>query len=126
MADIERNVDRAADLTIRTVRGDVTAQELLDEIAAYVVAGPPTLFSLWDLTGANVDLLTSEDVRTIAQASVASFALRQGGRTAIVLSTPAGFGIGRMYGQLCDVRSGLVLNGTFQDRTEALAWLGAA
>lgn len=49
MAEIVTTADRGADLTVRTVTGEVMAQEILGAMASYY-AGGTTRFVLWDFS----------------------------------------------------------------------------
>jgi len=123
MGRIETTIDRDANLTVRTVTGEVTAQEIVDALAAYL-AGEVTRYILWDCREALWDRLTGSDVRNIAQATLKHSGRRPGGRTALLVSSAAAFGMARMIDQSLSASDSPVEFQTFYDRAAALAWLG--
>jgi hypothetical protein len=125
MAEIVTTVDRDRDLTLRTVQGEVTAQELLAALASYY-AGEPTKNILWDFSEAALERLTASEVRMIAQETERYTAGRAGGKTALVFSSTFAYGLGRMFELSRDGRSAPVDYGSFRDRASALAWIGGA
>jgi hypothetical protein len=125
VAPIEVSVDRDADLTEVTVIGEVTAQEILDVIAAYFAARP-TKHVLWDLSAAALDQVTAGEVKPLVRQSRQYTVGREGGRTAMVFSSAGAYGLGRMLDQLRQVADSPVEYGSFRDRDAALAWLHGA
>lgn len=123
MAEIQTTIDREQDLTVQTVKGELTSRELLDALASYY-AGEPTRNILWDLTEAKLERLTSSEVRALAQATVQYAHQRVGGKTALVLSSAFAYGMGRMFDQSRNVSGAPVDHMSFLDRAAALAWLG--
>lgn len=125
MGQIETTIDRDADLTVRTVAGEVTAEELLDALATYR-AGEVTRYILWDCHEASWDRLTGSEVRSIAQAALGHSGRRPGGRTALLVSSAAAFGMARMIDQSLSASDSPVEFQTFYDRAAAMAWLGVS
>lgn len=122
MADIATTIDRDRDLTVRTVKGEVTAQELMDALAEYY-AGEPTRNILWDFTEAMLERLTVSEVRGLAQATRLHATRRAGGKTALVFSSASAFGLGRVFDQSQSASDTPVDHMSFRDRAAALAWL---
>lgn len=58
MGEVTTQIDRDADLTVRTVRGPVTAQEILDAMAEFKAVGRTRLI-LWDFSQARLEHLTA-------------------------------------------------------------------
>lgn len=125
MAEIVTTIDRERDLTVQTVKGEVTVKEVLNALAAYY-ASEPTKYILWDFSEAAVERLTASDVRTIAQATPQYAARRAGGKTALVFSAAFAYGLGRMFEQTLDVSGAPVDHMSFRDRASALEWLAGA
>jgi hypothetical protein len=123
VCEIETTIDRAADLTVHTVSGDVTAPEIVDALHRYF-AGVPTKYILWDLCEADLTGLTASDVRMIAQTARRYTHLRPGGRTALLACSDFVYGLGRMLEQTLSASESPVEAMTFHDRDAALAWLG--
>lgn len=122
MAAFETQTRREDDLTVLTVRGQVTAAEILEGLEAFY-AGTPTLNLLWDLQGADLSPLTSEDLQLIMNRAKQHAPRRAGGRTALVIGSDFAFGMSRMYEILSDVHGHPVAHATFRTLEEGLAWL---
>lgn len=122
---VESTIDRGKSLTVQTVRGEVTAQEILDAIAAFY-AGEPTRNILWDFSEAGPGSLTSDEIRSIAKATARGARQRVGGRTAFVFSSTFAYAMGRMFDQWVSASGAPVEYVSFRDRESALAWLEGA
>jgi hypothetical protein len=122
VAPIEMSVDRVTDLTELTVTGEVTAQDLLDVIAA-IYAGGRTTCVLWDFSKAELERVKASDVRPLVEAAQQYSAASASGRTAMVFSSAAAYGLGRIFDQLRQVWDSPVKTMSFRDRGAALAWL---
>jgi hypothetical protein len=122
MCEITTTMDRGADLTVKTIRGVVTAQELVDALTDFYTH-EPTLLALWDFSEATLDGLTSSDLKIISQVTRTHASLRAGGRTALLFSTQFAYGMGRMYDQAQNARGLPVEHMSFLDRDAALRWL---
>jgi hypothetical protein len=123
MAEFETHIEQSRDLTIITVAGIVSAQDVratLDRL----YADNPTRNILWDFTSADLSQLTTQDMQSIIITAKAHAPRRPGGRTALVASSEFAYGLGRMYGMLSEVKQHPVLHATFRSRDEALSWLG--
>ena len=100
MPKIETSIDYQLDLTVHTVSGNVTAQEILDKLDIYY-QGKPTLLILWDFTNATWSGISSNELHeTVKKAKKYS---RPGGKTAFVFSKEVDFGIGRMLEALAEI-----------------------
>lgn len=125
MAEIVTTIDRDRDLTVRTVKGAVAMQELLETLATYHDA-QPTRSVLWDFSEAQLERLTGSEVSTLAQLTARQAEGRPGGRTALVFASELAFGLGRMFDQTRNVSGSPVEYMSFRDRAAALAWLGGS
>jgi hypothetical protein len=122
VAPIEMSVDRGADLTVMTVTGEVTAREILDAIAT-IYAGGRTTCVLWDFTSAQLERVRASEVKPLVQAIQPFTAGLAGGKTAMVFSSAAAYGLGRIFDQLRQAWNSPVETRSFRDRAAALAWL---
>ena len=128
MAQIERTIDGSNTRTIITVRGTVAPDDVISALDAfYGSVGTPHL--VWDFS--NADLAMSEAERLplalsrIIERAKSYAHRREGGRTAIVLPDVVGFGIGRMYEIMSEVKSHSIAHGVFKSLDEAVKWLGS-
>jgi hypothetical protein len=125
VCEIETTIDRGAGLTVKTIRGAVSAQELVDALTVFY-ADDPTLNILWDFREATLDQLTSGDLKIVSQVTRTHAGQRSGGRTALLFSTQFAYGMGRMYDQAQNARDLPVDHMSFLDLDAALAWLVGA
>lgn len=122
MATITCTVDARRELTIQTVAGVVTANEIAQAIESYYAA-QSTRMILWDFTDADVGLITGTDVHALVALTRRFSARRPGGKTAMVFSSELGFGLGRMFDIQQDSATAPISHASFRDRKEALDWL---
>jgi hypothetical protein len=97
MEGIEKSVNREAGLTVYTVQGTVSGEEIKNAVRDFYKHGPITRNVLWDLTQAVLTDLSAEDIRSISHVPRKSLELREGGKTAIIAPSDLAFGLGRMY-----------------------------
>ncbi len=120
MAEIETSIDYQLDLTVHTVSGDLTSQEILDKLEIYY-QGRPTTLILWDLTNATWSgIATDELYELVRKAKKYS---RKGGKTALVFSKDIDFGIGRMLEAFAEMEAYDYEFGSFRNRKDAKEWL---
>ena len=87
--------------------------------------GMPTLHVLWDLSSANTDALSSEQVKQIATLLQKLRREREGGKTALVSPGNSTFGLARMLVMLLDVieETYPVKMKVFREIEKAIQWL---
>jgi|GEM_PF-1750029 len=87
--------------------------------------GMPTLNVLWDLSSANTDALSSEQVKQIATLLQKLRREREGGKTALVSPGNSTFGLARMLVMLLDVieETYPVKMKVFREIEKAIQWL---
>jgi hypothetical protein len=119
---VETTVEWTGDLTVRTVRGELSARQLLDAIAA-AHAEEPTRYVLWDFTAAQLDRLTASEVRGLAEAEAQRARGRPGWKTALVFSPESALGLGAMFDELRNVLGAPMEYRSFRHRAAAMAWL---
>ena len=121
MAEIETSIDYQLDLTVHTVSGDLTSQEILDKLETYY-QGRPTQLILWDFINTTWSGITNEELQELVRK--AKKHSRKGGKTAFVLSTNIDFGIGRMIETYAEIERYDYEFCNFRDRKDAEKWLG--
>ncbi len=125
MATIDTSIDLDRDLTIHTVSGEVSADEIRGRIRSYY-EGEVTRLLLWDFTNAEIGDISASDVRYLVELTNSYAARRRGGKTALVFSSASAFGMGRMYDLSKEADDRLVSHASFHDLKAALEWLGVA
>jgi hypothetical protein len=123
MATIKTVVDPQNDLSIFTVDGDLTADEIIDRVEEYYTKHPSRLI-LWIMGDADISTLTSEDIERIIQTAKKHSGKRQEGKTAIVGSKDVEYGMARMYEALTGFENLPYEYRAFKDIGEAKEWLG--
>lgn len=127
---IEKTVDDSRNLTIFTLQGKVTADELEEAIEGYWTEGPITPYVLWkgDGEGVSISHITGDELRKVSSVVLRFRDLteqRRGGKTAIIAPADIDFGLSRII-------EALHLNVTpelpygfrvFRSEAEALAWI---
>jgi len=122
MASIEVTLTPEEDLTIFTVHGALTADEII-KYSAEQYGSNPTKLVLWDVLNGSVNNIDTQDFQKIAAAVKPYTEKRVGGKTAFVGEFDADFGMGRMYETYAAMENIPVMYRTFRDRQEALDWL---
>jgi hypothetical protein len=122
MGSIGIRVDSQADLTVYTMVGRASAEQVRDVILKFY-DGNVTLNVLWDLSKSDVSHLTSSEIHTVAQTPRRFSNIRSGGKTAIVAPADITFGLTRMYEFLTGVQDLPFETRTFRSTTEAYEWL---
>lgn len=120
MAEIETSIDYQLDLTVHTVSGDLTSQEILDKLEIYY-QGRPTTLILWDLTNATWSGIATDELQELIRK--AKKYSRKGGKTAWVFSKGIDFGIGRMLEAFAEMEAYDYEFGSFRNRKDAKEWL---
>ncbi len=122
MGRIETVVERERDLTVRTVHGAVSAQEITDAVAEYYDSGFTNRI-LWDFTDATIRDWSRSDLHAVAQLTTVFTARRLNGRTALVFASTLDYGLGRMFSSLTEATGNPTTFQAFADRAAAIAWL---
>jgi len=123
MGTIETNIDLAKDLTIQTVSGTISADEIRRRILSYY-EGEVTGLLVWDFTNADIGSISASDVRDLVELTNPYATQRQGGKTALVFSSSSAFGMGRMFDLSKEIDGRQVSHASFRDLEAALEWLG--
>lgn len=122
MAEIKFSIDKAKDLTTVTIVGDLQAGELRAILEDYYRQSPTSLIMMDSRQGRWSSMPTTDYNRSI-HSWITQGKSREGGKTAIIFSDPADFGMGRY------LESHLSLAGfpteleCFRDIAKAERWL---
>ncbi len=111
------------EMTVKKVSGSATAHEIIRNIVNFYSIHP-TLYMLWDLSEASLELLTSEDLRRIADIVQLYAHLRNGGKTAIVAPRDLEYWISKALltkDNICDIPFEIEV---FRKISDAEEWLG--
>ncbi len=122
MANIEIQKDDKNQLTIITVKGNLTSKEIIDTIYAHN-RQKLTKNILWDLSDAASFDVSKSDVDAFVNATRQFVKLREGGKTAIVAKTDLGYGLSRMFESLQSAADSHVHHETFRTKDTALKWV---
>ena len=124
MADIKTKIHEDIDLTIHKITGALTVEEACDELDRYYAAGRFTMRILWELTGADISSWQREHITRLIYKVKEYSHLREGGKTALVLSRDLDFGISRMYQAYAAGERLEFEIEVFRDMEKAKEWLG--
>ena len=122
MKKIIKKIDSENDMTVFTVIGKVTANELVAAISDFH-ENSVTSNILWDLTKSDLSEIRSSDVELIVNLSVKYAEKRSSGKTAIVGSDDLTFGISRMYEMTKEIAKLTFETKAFRDIDKAFKWL---
>ncbi len=120
MAEISTTI--LGNMSIRKVIGIPTTKELVNALESYY-ASRPTKYILWDLSQANLNRLTAEDLKALVKAVKKFSHVRAGGKTAIVVSDDVSFGMGRMLEVFMELQNIPFQLRVFRDFSSASEWL---
>ncbi len=122
MADILTTVDTENKLTIFSVNGYVTFEELAKTINSYFAVNP-TLLILWDFSHASLHEISSSQIQMLAEVTKKYTDRRPGGKTALLFTSAFAFGSGRMFDTLMELSGSKVRYRSFLEKQSALEWL---
>ena len=122
MGNIQVRVELESDLTVYTVTGQVTANDVINIIKKFYGENV-TLNVLWDLSQSDVSKLSADDVHSIAHTPRKYAEMRKGGKTAIVAPTDIAFGLARMYEFMTEIQNYSFKTQAFRTTQEVYRWL---
>jgi hypothetical protein len=123
---ITSHVDKTKNLTIYTLVGELTLDDILNGIKSFWEAHELTLGILWDARNANLTNLKSSDIERITgfiDQYGHRFEERKGGKAAVVASSDLQFGLSRVLGTLYEIKDFPAKLQIFRIMDEAMAWL---
>jgi hypothetical protein len=115
-------IDKAKDLTVFKVNGDLTFDKIMPIVKAFY-DGDPTMHVLWDLLDTTDIQLTSEEVETIAKFNPRFGGKRASGKTTFVAQKDILFGLSRMFEIQSDLEGAPFPIMVFRTMDEAHQWL---
>ena len=122
MAQIKKIINKEKNLTIFTVSGEFLLDQIIDRIEE-LYTSDFTLNLLWDLSHANTTAITRDQIEKII-ALIKKYAhLREGGKSAYVMSSELGYGIARMFEIMSEMENLPVSQYAFKNFNEAMGWL---
>jgi hypothetical protein len=122
MANIQVHVDSKKQLTIYTVTGEVTWNEIADALENYY-SNDPTVGVLWDFRAIDTSDLSRRELINILSVAKKYAHQRKNGKTAIVVSNDLSFGISRMYKSYAEIYEHPIDHRITKDYDEAMKWL---
>ena len=123
---ITSKVEKTKNLTIYTLTGELTLDEILNALKSFWEAHTLTLNLLWDAQGAKVNQLKSEEVAKIIEfigQYKHRFEERKGGKAAIVASSNLQYGLSRILGTFYEIEGFPTQLKVFRIMDEAMEWL---
>jgi len=122
MAQIRKEIVNNGSLTILSVVGKVTYTEVIGALNDFYNQNF-TLNLLWDFSEADLQSATSEELQKIIAVAKGYAHLRLAGKTGVIMKNDLGFGLGRMYEILSEIKEHPIYHHIFRSKDEALAWL---
>jgi hypothetical protein len=124
MGKIETRIDRENDLTVYTMIGPVTAEDIIQAMQeSYAIL--PTKLTIWDARQTELAQLGAPAWRGMAKKTKDRFSpLKRGGKSAMVVARSVDFGIGRMLEAFADIEGVEFEFKVFQNMEPAMDWLG--
>ena len=110
-------------LTYVEASGELRADEIIATIERFYDEGY-TEKVLWNLSGASLANITPDEVRLVSQAIGRNTKQEYNIRTALVFTSDAGFGLGRMFETFSDIEKVPNVFKSFRNLADAAQWLG--
>jgi hypothetical protein len=121
MGTINMKYDLPKDLTLVKAKGGMTSNDFTSWAANYISNGATGLI-LWDLLGADMTKLSSDEIRRIVTSSKGF--VPKGAKAAFVFKRPCDFGVGRMLEAYSEVEELPSKFRAFRSLADAKEWLG--
>ena len=122
MAEIKLSIDKSRDLTTVTIIGSLQAGELRAFLEDYYKQSPTRLIMMDSRQGSWSSMATVDYNRSI-QTWIIQGMSRQDGKTALIFSDPADFGMGRYLESHLDMAGCPTRLECFRDIDKAERWL---
>jgi hypothetical protein len=119
---IETTIDREKDLTIQKVTGEIHSEDIIAAIEGHYDRDF-TNKVLWDFRDASYDAINLDQLESIAKETKRYSSLRSNGKTALVVESDLGFGLGRTFDSLMEFQVTEVAYMVFRDIDSAMKWL---
>jgi len=123
---ITSEVDKTKNLTIYTLTGELTLDDIQNAIKSFWEAHDLTLNALWDVRSAKLTHLKSSDIEGIT-ALIGQyshrFEERKGGKSVVVASSDLQYGLSRILRTLYEIKNFPTQLQSFRQIDEAMEWL---
>ncbi len=119
---IEVVIDSKKQLSIYTITGNISDEELAEEVELFY-RNNPTPLVLCDFRDSDVSNLSNEFFLKILYISKKYEHKRKAGKTAFVVSNDISFGLGRMYQSYSEIYELPIISRIFKDFDQAKEWL---
>jgi hypothetical protein len=123
---ITSEVDKTKNLTIYTLTGELTLDEIQNAIKSFWEAHALTLNGLWDARHAKLTNFKSsymDSITALIGQYTHRFEERKGGKTAVVASSDLQYGLSRILGTLYEIENFPTQLKIFRIIDEAMEWL---
>ena len=123
---ITSQIDQTKNLTIYTLTGELTVDDIQSAIKSFYEAHKLTLKGLWDARSAKLTDLKSSDMESIAVFIGRfrdRFEERKGGKSAVVASSDLQYGLSRILGTFYEIEESPIQLKIFRVMDEAMEWL---
>jgi hypothetical protein len=123
---ITSKVEKTKNLTIYTLTGELTLDEILGALKSFLEAHTLTLNLLWDARSAKLSQIKSSeliDITGLAGQYKHRYEERKGGKSAIVASSNLQYGLSRILGTFYEMEGFPTQLKIFRIMDEALEWL---
>lgn len=121
MIDISK--DHKKELTVLTVKGELTASKMIQAIEEFYKTGP-TKYALWDLLKAEGTSFTTHDIENIISVILRYENQRKNGKTVLVVSRDYEYGMSRIHIAKAELRHLSIKYHVTRSLEEAMEWLG--
>ena len=124
---ITSKVDKTRNLTIFSLTGELTLDEIFGALKSFWESRELTLNTLWDTRNAVMTNLRSSELENITEFISKyrnRFEERKNGKTAIAASTDLQYGLSRILGTLYEREEVPIKLHPFRTMEEAFQWLG--
>jgi glutathionyl-hydroquinone reductase len=122
MGNIRIDIESSAELTVYTVFGEVSAEEIVNVINEFY-EGNVTMNVLWDLTESDVSNISPSKIRCIVKIPSKFAKMRTGGKTAIVSPEDFTLEMSRIFELLREYDDLSFKTCSFRTKEEAYQWL---
>ena len=122
MKHVGKRYETISDLTIFTVIGQVTHEEIKEAINEFY-EGVASKNVLWDLSKGNFEMISNVDIQQLASIPKSQYMARKGGKTAIVADKDLAYGMARIYEARSQADSLPFETKIFRNIEDAYQWL---
>jgi hypothetical protein len=121
MFSIEKSIDEAQGITTLEFRGELSLKVTLDTLEEFY--SQPTKHLIWDITRADIQTATTDDLKKIVSVTKSHAKSRPGGKTAILGNSDLQYALGRMYATFCEFERHPIEISVFRNLDSAMQWL---